>query len=79
MSIIYCERHDRRWDSDKLEECPSCESSHVPCMKCAGLGLVRRSFLLPLHAAEPAPSQMVSECRDCKGTGYLIPLGGTAK
>jgi hypothetical protein len=28
MSIIYCEKHDRRWDSDKWEECPSCESSN---------------------------------------------------
>ena len=26
MSIIYCEKHDRRWDSDKLDECPLCES-----------------------------------------------------
>lgn len=24
MSIIYCEKHDRPWDSDKLEECPQC-------------------------------------------------------
>ena len=28
MSIIYCEKHDRRWDSDKLEECPLCENEH---------------------------------------------------
>ena len=27
MSIIYCEKHDRRWDSDKLEDCPVCEST----------------------------------------------------
>ena len=26
MSIIYCEKHDRKWDSDKLEECPLCEN-----------------------------------------------------
>ena len=25
MSIIYCEKHDRRWDSDYLEDCPICE------------------------------------------------------
>lgn len=25
MSIIYCEKHDRRWDSDYLEMCPLCE------------------------------------------------------
>lgn len=24
MSIIYCEKHDLRWDSDFLEECPQC-------------------------------------------------------
>lgn len=24
MSIMYCDRHDRRWDSDYLEECPRC-------------------------------------------------------
>lgn len=29
MSIFYCERHDRRWDSDKLEECPLCENEQV--------------------------------------------------
>ena len=26
MSIIYCEKHDRRWDSDHLEMCPVCEN-----------------------------------------------------
>lgn len=26
MSIIYCERHDLRWDSDFKGECPMCES-----------------------------------------------------
>ncbi len=28
MSIIYCEKHDLRWDSDFLEECPQCENEH---------------------------------------------------
>ena len=37
MSIIYCGKHDRRWDSDELEECPLCENepsliSHEPCV-----------------------------------------------
>ncbi len=27
MSIIYCEKHDLRWDSDMQEECPRCEDS----------------------------------------------------
>ena len=26
MSIMYCEKHDTRWDSDKLEDCPLCEN-----------------------------------------------------
>lgn len=26
MSIIYCEKHDRKWDSDSLSECPLCEN-----------------------------------------------------
>ena len=26
MSIIYCEKHDIRWDSDFKEQCPQCES-----------------------------------------------------
>ena len=26
MSIMYCEKHDRRWDSDKLDDCPLCEN-----------------------------------------------------
>ena len=29
MSIIRCEKHDRNWDSDKLDECPLCENEHV--------------------------------------------------
>ena len=29
MSIIYCEKHDRRWDSDRLEMCPVCENEPV--------------------------------------------------
>ena len=29
MSIMYCEKHDRRWDSDFLEECPQCENEEV--------------------------------------------------
>lgn len=27
MSIIYCEKHDRKWDSDKLIDCPICENT----------------------------------------------------
>ena len=38
MSIIYCEKHDRRWDSDKLDECPLCENEPAP----ADAGLVLR-------------------------------------
>jgi len=26
MSIMRCERHDRNWDSDKLDDCPLCEN-----------------------------------------------------
>ena len=26
MSIIYCDKHDIRWDSDFKEQCPACES-----------------------------------------------------
>lgn len=26
MSIMYCEKHDRRWDSDRMDECPLCEN-----------------------------------------------------
>ena len=29
MSIFYCEKHDRRWDSDHLEMCPVCENDPV--------------------------------------------------
>lgn len=29
MSIMYCEKHDRQWDSDYLSECPCCENE--PC------------------------------------------------
>lgn len=30
MSIIYCERHDLRWDSDYKSECPMCEAEPTP-------------------------------------------------
>ena len=33
MSIIYCEKHNRRWDSDNLQECPDCENE-VCCADC---------------------------------------------
>ena len=26
MSIIYCNKHDLSWDSDKKDECPECET-----------------------------------------------------
>ena len=26
MSIIYCEKHDLKWDSDFKPECPACEN-----------------------------------------------------
>lgn len=28
MSIMYCEKHDTKWDSDFLSECPVCENEH---------------------------------------------------
>ena len=30
MSIIYCEKHARRWDSDFREDCPICENEEKP-------------------------------------------------
>lgn len=30
MSIIYCERHDLKWDSDRKDECPACENEPTP-------------------------------------------------
>ena len=48
MSIIYCEKHDRRWDSDRLEMCPVCENEpekpdllpkfYTPSQKCSQCG-----------------------------------------
>ena len=48
MSIIYCEKHDRRWDSDRLEMCPECENEpekpdllpkfYTPSQKCSQCG-----------------------------------------
>jgi len=26
MSIIYCDKHDLKWDSDFKSECPACEN-----------------------------------------------------
>jgi len=31
MSIMYCYRHDRHWDSDKYENCPECEEEECEC------------------------------------------------
>ena len=30
MSIRYCQKHLRRWDSNKAEECPSCYKNYPP-------------------------------------------------
>lgn len=38
MSIIYCEKHHRHYDSDYDEECPECEEE---CEHCGGEGVVR--------------------------------------
>lgn len=35
MSIIYCEKHHRHYDSDFDEECPGCEEE---CEFCHGAG-----------------------------------------
>lgn len=37
MSIMRCEKHDRSWDSDKLEECPACAT--LP--ECGALKIAR--------------------------------------
>jgi len=29
MSIIYCEKHSHRWDSDTKENCPICETEEA--------------------------------------------------
>lgn len=50
MSIIYCERHDLRWDSDYKSECPRCEdeptaeeaAEAVPTIYDSAVELVRR-------------------------------------
>jgi len=44
MSIIYCEKHDRRWDSDWLSECPLCENE--PASAAPDMVMVPRSALL---------------------------------
>lgn len=33
MSICYCDRHDRYWDSDFLDDCPKCETA-TQCQRC---------------------------------------------
>ena len=38
MSIIYCEKHDRHWDSDFKEGCPVCENEPTPNEVCAYCG-----------------------------------------
>ena len=39
MSIIYCEKHGIKWDSDFKSECPACENEYWPeCPVCDGHG-----------------------------------------
>ena len=67
MSIIYCERHDLRWDSDLKDECPACENEHPQMNKsvlqtafdivkaCPGTGRMtsaQRMFLAGMIAEE---------------------------
>ena len=49
MSIMRCEKHDRSWDSDKMEECPICEnepsldapnSPRIPVLYCNDYGWI---------------------------------------
>jgi hypothetical protein len=58
MSIIYCEKHDRRWDSDFLMECPGCECETVPCTRCNGTGAIDA----PFSGSDPS-------CPECDGEG----------
>ena len=38
MSIIHCEKHDRKWDSDRLDECPLCENEPTTEGAASGAG-----------------------------------------
>lgn len=60
MSIIYCEKHSRRWDSDYLEHCPSCEDEYPECLACIK-GWIR-------HLNEPGFEE---PCPWCDGKGFI--------
>lgn len=44
MSIIYCDKHDKHFDSDFEEDCPKCEEE---CEHCGGEGEVAVDVLDP--------------------------------
>lgn len=62
MSIIYCDKHDLKWDSDFKSECPACENMEWPeCGACSGKGFIQ-------HLPEPGFSE---PCNTCGGKGYI--------
>ena len=58
MSIIYCEQHDLKWDSDRKDECPACENE--PPLE----EQMNKSDLITLQIA----NELVEAC---PGTGKL--------
>lgn len=67
MSIIYCERHDLRWDSDYKTECPRCEDELQECPDCHGTGKV--PFIQDNPAEMDYGFAIEATCGRCGGEG----------
>ena len=65
MSIIYCDEHCLKWDSDLKSECPFCSEEWLECSACNGNGIIR-------YCLDGDLSRRRTEyCPACNGKGYI--------
>lgn len=50
---MYCDKHNRRWDADLVEECPECEAE-------GGAGESSASYNCPIHGPQDG-----EDCPEC--------------
>lgn len=65
MSIIYCEKHDRRWDSDRLEECPECENEPKEAAQQVGVSSQPQTISKTIAESPAVSARAFPDCVKC--------------